>query len=264
MSDVINLGLSDAFASLARPERLAQRAYQAIRQAIRHGILVHGDLYSENDLSSRLGISRTPVREALIELAREGLVEIAPQRGFRLRKLSLEEQREIFDLRRVLESYVVERLAKNATPEGVAQLKQLLAGQADHIDDPSAFLAVDEQFHLLMPELVGLARTSDLLVTLRGAMWLMGSTALVLPHRAPDVLSEHQAIVDAIADHDPARAVRAVQAHIKRTSAAALEEAERYSATTTSEDSQSSHSRRSAVAGRSGNSTTNSSTPAAR
>lgn len=256
--------MTDGISSLVRTESLGQRAYQAIRQAIRDGIIVHGALYSENDLSSQLGISRTPVREALIELAREGLVEVARQRGFRLRRLSLDEQREVFDLRRVLESYVVECLAKSATPEGIAQLKALLADQAKHVDDPAAFLAVDEQFHLLMPELVGLSRTQDMLVTLRGAMWLMGSAALALPHRAPDVISEHQAIVDAIVNKDPGRAARAVQAHIKRTSTAALEEAERYLATSTADDNQSSHSRRRAVEARPGNSRMNSSTPAVR
>ena len=67
-----------------RAESLSQRAYQSLRKAIRDGAIVHGVLYSEKDLADRLGISRTPVREALIELAREGLVTIAPQRGFQL------------------------------------------------------------------------------------------------------------------------------------------------------------------------------------
>ena len=88
-----------------RGESLSQRAYQSLRKAIRDGAIVHGVLYSEKDLADRLGISRTPVREALIELAREGLVTIAPQRGFQLHSLSHAEQEEVYELRLAIDSF---------------------------------------------------------------------------------------------------------------------------------------------------------------
>ncbi|HEY4604543.1 MAG TPA: FCD domain-containing protein, partial [Blastococcus sp.] len=84
------------------------------------------------------------------------------------------------------------------------------------------FLALDEQFHLLQPELLRLERTHATLVTLRGAMWLMGFEALALPHRYEHVISEHHAIADAIRRRDPEAAASAAQKHIRRTAAAVL------------------------------------------
>jgi DNA-binding GntR family transcriptional regulator len=165
-----------------RAESLSQRAYQSLRKAIRDGAIVHGVLYSEKDLADRLGISRTPVREALIELAREGLVTIAPQRGFQLHKLS--------------DAIADQRAA------GGEQMTALLA---------------DEQFHLLFPRLLGLERTYGLVSTLRGAMWLLGTNAFRAPHRSEEVLEEHSAIVDAIEAHDADAAVQAVKKHICNT-----------------------------------------------
>src|SRR5438309_1702326 len=99
--------------TIERGETLSQRAYQAIRRAIRDGGLVQDRVYSEGELGISMGISRTPVREALIEFARQGIIEILPQRGFRLRSFDKAEQEEVFDLRCVLESLVFERLAKD-------------------------------------------------------------------------------------------------------------------------------------------------------
>lgn len=204
--------------NITRPESLSQQAYKAIRQALREGALIHGELYSEAELAQSMGISRTPVREALIELTREGLVEVIPQRGFKLRTLGAEDRREVFELRDVLESYVVRRLAAQATPDDVAVLREVIDRQADLLDDPSAFLEIDEEFHLLMPQLVGLRLTYQMVFILRGALWLMGSAALALPERAPTVLQEHRAVVDAVEAGDPEAAAAAIRYHIHETS----------------------------------------------
>jgi len=202
-----------------RPDSLAQAAYKSIRRAIRSGGLTHDQLYSENGLAMEMGISRTPVREALIELEREGLVRIAPQRGFQLRELSNEEEQEVFALRGVLESFVAAQVARSVTPDDVAQLTRILDEQERLLDDWEPFLACDEQFHLLLPRLAKLERAHQMLVSLRGAMWLMGSQALATPQRAPEVLREHRAIVIAIAAGDPDGAARASELHIKSTAA---------------------------------------------
>jgi DNA-binding GntR family transcriptional regulator len=203
---------------IGKPETLSQRAYKAIRQGIREGTLVHGRRYSEAELAATMEISRTPVREALIELSREGLIEILPQRGFRLRSLTFEEQEEVFELRLLLESYSIERLAKAATADDVAQLREVLRRQRELLDEPSEFLVVDEQFHLLIPYLVGLERTHKVLATLRGAMWLIANVALALGDRASYIVEEHTAIVDAIEAHDVDAALSALRAHLSKTS----------------------------------------------
>ena len=207
--------------SIHRPASLSQQAYQAIRLAIRTGGLVQNRLYSEGELAKTMGISRTPVREALIELARERMVEIVPQRGFRIRELSLSEQQEVFELRRVLESFAVRQLAQDAMPDHISRLKQLLQKQAELLDDPIEFLVIDEQFHLLMPQMVNLERTYEMLIILRGAMWLIGSSALLVGERTRIVLDEHAAIVRAVEAHDPDAAAEAMRIHLKATAEAA-------------------------------------------
>jgi DNA-binding GntR family transcriptional regulator len=208
--------------AVERPRTLARGAYLRIQQAIRDGAISQGTLYSENELAETLGMSRTPVREALIALAREGIVEVASQRGFRLRQLSSEQRQEIFDLRLLLEPYAARRLAEIATDEDVRRLSDLIDGQEalSAEGQESAFLALDEEFHLLMPKLVGLERSHDIMVSLRGAMWLMGFEALALPRRHSAVISEHRAIVAAIAAHDPDAAAEAAHEHIVKTAAA--------------------------------------------
>jgi GntR family transcriptional regulator, rspAB operon transcriptional repressor len=208
--------------AVERPPTLSRAAYLRIQQAIRDGTLSQGALYSENELAATLQMSRTPVREAVITLAREGLVEIESQRGFRLRRLSDAQRQEIFDLRLLLEPHVVRKLAAHATAEDVERLRDLILGQEKLSGEANTaeFLALDEEFHLLMPQLVGLERTHDLMVGLRGAMWLMGFQALALPQRHSAVIAEHRAVVDAIAAGDADRAAQAIHDHVTKTAAA--------------------------------------------
>ncbi|MFI2332068.1 GntR family transcriptional regulator [Nocardia rhamnosiphila] len=209
--------------AVERPPTLGRRAYLQIQQAIRDGNLTHGEQYSENELAESLGMSRTPVREALLTLNREGIITVESQRGFRLRELSESERREIFDLRSLLESFVAGRLALNATADDISRLRGLVDAQEGLGDgQQSEFLALDEQFHLLQSATLGLERTHATMVGLRGAMWLIGFEALKLPHRCAAVVAEHRAIVDAIEAGDPERAATAAREHLANTAAVAL------------------------------------------
>lgn len=205
-----------------RPQSLAKRAYVAIRAGIQDGSLSPEKRYSENEIATSMEISRTPVREALIELQREGLLQVTPQRGFRIRVLTEFEQQEVFDLRSVLEPFVARRLAISGTNDAEEELRQLVRQQEQVADRPNEFLMIDEQFHLLMPRLVGLERTHEIMRSLRGALWLIGTRALALPERAELVIGEHQEIVEAISARDPDAAAAATRLHIIKTATAAL------------------------------------------
>jgi DNA-binding GntR family transcriptional regulator len=206
--------------TIERGETLSQRAYQAIRRAIRDGGLVQDRVYSEGELGMSMGISRTPVREALIEFARQGIIEILPQRGFRLRAFNEAEREEVFDLRCVLESLVFERLAKEGGEDDVQELRKILKRQRAVADDPVAFLELDEQFHLLGAQVLGLDRTHEMIRTLRGAMWLLGAQALANERRVPEVLTEHERIVEAVAARDVRKVRAAMKAHLNNTASA--------------------------------------------
>jgi DNA-binding GntR family transcriptional regulator len=200
-------------------------AYNRIRRAIRDRQLLADTLYSELQIAQDLDISRTPVREALIELAREGIIEILPHRGFRVRTMTQEEERELFDLRRLVEAYVVRRLAQSPAPEAVAALRDIVERQAAAIEDTPAFLELDEEFHLAMPALLGLKHASRILSGLRGLIFLGGSAAMASPQRAREVLEEHRGIVEAVAGADAQHAADALTGHIDRTASLSLERA---------------------------------------
>jgi DNA-binding GntR family transcriptional regulator len=209
-------------AAVERPNTLARSAYLRLQEAIRDGVVRHGPLYSENELAETLGMSRTPVREAVIALTREGLLEVSAQRGFRVRALTSGEQAEVFDLRALLETYVVRRLAGNVSEGALNRLREVLDRQEQLGGDRtrSQFLTLDEEFHLLMPSLAGLSRTRETLGQLRGAMWLLGQEALTRPERDKAVMAEHRAIVDAIAAGDSDAAAEAVASHLTSTASA--------------------------------------------
>jgi DNA-binding GntR family transcriptional regulator len=204
-----------------RAESLGERAHSAIRQAIRDGTLVPHEVYSDAALGRELGISRTPVREAVQLLAHEGLVEVLPQRGFRLREISSEEAAEIFALREAIEGYVVQRLALDIEPAALRKLRNLIDRQQRAVDNAQTFLEADEAFHLLMPTLANLPRTLSMLSTLRGEMWPIAARALGEAGRGPQVIEEHTRIVDAIENQDPEGARDAMASHVRNTAAIA-------------------------------------------
>jgi DNA-binding GntR family transcriptional regulator len=206
---------------MRRPETLSRRAYHALRKVIRDGKLEAGAFYSENQIAKLLNVSRTPVREALIELAREGIVEKVPQRGFLLRTVAELERQEAFALRDRLESFVVERLAIQASDKDISELRAILERQEGATTNITAFLDIDEEFHLAMPRLLGLERTRAMLLTLRGIIWLSGSLALRQLSRTDAVLREHIAVVDSIESGDVRSAARAISRHIRNSAEAA-------------------------------------------
>jgi DNA-binding GntR family transcriptional regulator len=203
--------------SVSRSETLSRQAYAAIRSSIRSGAIAANGFYSEVQLAQALNISRTPVREALIELEREGLIEIVPQRGFRLRSISAAERDEAYELRTLIETNVVRRFAKEASDADIRALQAIVEHQAEVIDEPAAFLNADEEFHLAIPTFLNLERTRRILLTLRGIIWLGGLDAISVPKRSTEVLAEHRKIVERIAAHDPAGAAKSLKAHIDLT-----------------------------------------------
>jgi len=223
------MGNPETISAIARSDSLSRQAYFAVRRAIRDGIVVPGQVYSELQLARQLGVSRTPVREALIELAREGAVDKLPQRGFRVRTVEQPERREVFRLRTLIESYVVGQLAKTATPDDVRRLSAILDSQ-ENSDDLGAFLDIDEEFHLTLAELAGLERSRQILLALRPVVWLSGAAALATSERSSQVIEEHRSVVESVRTGDGAAARKAIQHHIAQTAKAAMREMLRRSA----------------------------------
>jgi DNA-binding GntR family transcriptional regulator len=207
---------------VTRADTLATQAYEAIRLALLHGQLRPDQFYSENSVALMLGISRTPAREALRQLETEGLIEVLPQRGFRVRRISAPELVEFYDLRGMLESYVVRTLSRRIDERQISSLRHILERQQLAAADVTEFIGLDEEFHLSMARMAGLQRTARIVASLRGVLWLMGTRIVDNPTRRTDVVGEHEAILAALERHDEQAASDAVTHHIRATAQVAL------------------------------------------
>ncbi len=199
--------------------RASERAVGAVRELILHGDLAAGARLGETELAERLGVSRTPVREALTRLAAEGLVEIIPNRGARVSSWTVAELEEVFDLRAALEprltALAVPRASDGDIDELQALAEEMLAtGDPGPGQDLDAIVPLNRAFHA---RLVALADHPAMAGALAGAI----HTPIVLRnfHAYDDAslrrsLRHHLEIVAAARAADPAWAQAVMTAHI--------------------------------------------------
>jgi len=194
----------------------ARRVYLALRQRIVEMSMLPGARIVERDLAEELGISRTPVHEAVQRLAEEGLVEVVPRSGTFVARIPLEGLDEAMMVRNALESAIIEKAAARATPEGVATLRAILQVQAAAIaaSDFRAFHRSDELFHATLAELSGYPGVWPIILQAKTQVDRYRQLTLPLQGRMGGVLEEHNAVVDAIAAGDPVKAVQAMREHL--------------------------------------------------
>jgi DNA-binding GntR family transcriptional regulator len=206
-------------------EPLGRQAYRTLRRAIRSGIIRADRRYSEAELAELLGVSRTPVREALKALERDGALAPATRKGYQLRTFDEGEVAELVVLRKLLERLTVSTLAGKAQPEDIAKLEAAVQRQAAHVDQPEQMVILDEEFHLLIAGLADLNRTRETLAGLRSAMAIILSGTPGPRTLSGVVLAEHRKLVAAIADRDPERSAAIVEEHIEHATRPLLEAA---------------------------------------
>lgn len=200
---------------------LSSKAYAAIRMAIATRLLVPGHIYSENFLADRLSVSRTPVREALARLAGEGLVDVTRQHGFHVRSISAGECQEFYALRELLEGFVVETIC-DQHHGALRKLERIVQQQELALDDPIRFIVLDEDLHLTMARIAGLGRTSHIIESLRGILWLLGTAVAQDLPRRKQVIHEHRDVVAALVERDKVAAKHAIAQHMAVTRDCAL------------------------------------------
>lgn len=195
---------------------LAQRVHASLREAILSMSLRPGDILRKPEICETLGVSRSPVSEAVARLAVEHLVRIVPQAGTYVARFSLDEVREGAFLREALELAAVERVALTITDEQLVLLRRNLRLQealvADH--DVAGFYQTDAAMHELILSLTGFRRVASL----ADSAWVHVNRArqLLLPAkgRVAQTLDEHRAIIAAIEARDPAAAREATRTHL--------------------------------------------------
>ena len=194
----------------------AERAYQHLKQAILEQVYPGGLLISEGEIAEATGVSRTPVREALLRLEAEGLVALYPKRGALIRPVSAREIADVIEARRLVELHAAERVWPRRA-EIRADLDRWLTEmrRAYAAGDVTALMAADRAFHATVVEAAGNEILAELYHRLRDRQLRMGEAGFRLsPGFAEVVLAEHAAQLAALDGDDPAAWLDAVGAHI--------------------------------------------------
>jgi len=213
------------FAALKQPESLAKMAYEAIRKSILSGQWKIGELYNEKAIAADLGISRTPVREALLELASQDLIIFLPRRGLMVNRFTRRDVDEIFELRKAIELAAVEKITVTSPPFDLFEIEDALLSQRKAVKqkDYFAFMEADRLFHTSVSELTSNRRLIAILDNIRDMIHVMGAKALALEGRAVEVIKEHQTILEAVKKGNLEEARRAMAYHLDQSKEAVVE-----------------------------------------
>jgi DNA-binding GntR family transcriptional regulator len=177
-------------------DSLRQQVLQRVRAEIIAGESSPGTMYSVPTLASALGVSSTPVREALLELARAGLLAPVKNRGFRVKERSLQELRDLFNMRELLELHAA-RLVAEAPKKDLSPLRDLAdrIGRAFEADDVQGYLEWDRAYHRSLIDAAGNELLTQTAMGLRDTMRLYGIRSQAGRDRQKESIAEHYEII---------------------------------------------------------------------
>jgi DNA-binding GntR family transcriptional regulator len=200
-----------------RRTNLREEAVAVLRAAILGGDLAPGSIHSAVSLADRLGVSPTPVREAMLELVKSQLVEVLPNRGFRVSVIDEQNLDEICALRLMLEvpaiALVIERASDASLSELGRRLAELEAAAAG--GDVPAFLVADRAFHLELLALAGNRRLVRIVAELRDQTRIVGLKPLAVAETLEATAAEHRQILEAMQARDVSAAQRRMRIHVE-------------------------------------------------
>jgi DNA-binding GntR family transcriptional regulator len=172
---------------------------------------------TEVDLASWLGMSRTPIREAMRRLQIEGLLLNQPFRGALVMRLDADDMRQMFAVRELLEPAAAAACAANAGAAEIAALRAILEQEAALLNDPAALIPLNRQFHDIILESARNQFLSKAIAGVYSLIPLLGDSNLLNGPHAREAHAQHQAIVDAIERHDAARAEAVAREHVRHS-----------------------------------------------
>ncbi|WP_261624847.1 GntR family transcriptional regulator [Nesterenkonia marinintestina] len=205
--------------SVDRHATLTEQITAQLRAAVLDGTLVPGERYSAGGLAQRFGVSRTPVREALLELERSGLVRIEKNRGVTVVPTSLEAVVDCFQLRLMLEAPAAGRAAAVVDAEGIGEVESRFRAmeRAAARDDVGGVLRADRDFHLAVLALADNPRLVKVLEDLRNTVLSRGIATVPQTRSLQELIEDHRDILDGIRNGDPGAAAAAMHRHILNT-----------------------------------------------
>jgi len=205
--------------TLEAPPSLKDMAFQEIKDAILANRLQPGSIYADKGLSEELGISKTPVREALFDLTARGFFNFSHRKGFQLKMLSEEDTRNLFDCRSIIELAVIRRITPTLSDEAIQTL-EIIRGQEEEIAqsaDRIKFVKIDRELHLYLSSLTNNPYLISSLENLRDLIDWTGYKVLSRPERPVEAMREHKNIIDMLTIRDAEGAAGKMEEHIRIT-----------------------------------------------
>ncbi|NLK51976.1 MAG: GntR family transcriptional regulator [Syntrophomonadaceae bacterium] len=208
---------------------LREIVFESLREAIINGTLRPGERLMEVQLAEEMGVSRTPVREAIRKLELEGFVIMVARKGAYVAGISMKDVADVFEIRAALEGLAAYLAAERITDTEKEELERLLVRKAASVqaNDLRSILERDFEFHELIYRASRNERLIQIINNLREQISRFRMVSLAFPGRGREALDEHKKIVEAIADRDSATAQTLAQEHIENAENALLEAMQR-------------------------------------
>lgn len=203
--------------SISAPVSIREKVYTAVRNEILNGDIAPGERMIETRLAQQIKTSRTPVREALHMLEREGLLEAIPRVGYRVKRIRWDEVEEICEIRAVNEVLAARWAMKRiSTKELQAMEKNIEQGEKEvRMGDPKAFVDRDEEFHEILARASGSERLLELCEQLRRHMLRYRIESLSLPETALEAIQGHRRILACIKAKDEQGIDAVIREHLE-------------------------------------------------
>jgi len=204
---------------------LREVVFEALREAIINGTLKPGERMMEIQLAEQLGVSRTPVREAIRKLELEGFVVMIPRKGAYVAGISLKDIADIFEVRAAMEALAAGLAAERITAEELEEMERLLLriGECIEANRLEEVIEMDTLFHEGLYKASRNVKLEQIVHNLREQIQRFRSTSLAFPGRMKEALEEHKKIVEAISERNVALAQQLAQEHIENAENSILE-----------------------------------------
>jgi len=208
-------GNSESSAAGGEGSSRASAAYTRLFEAIRRGDLKPGTRIKEVELASMLGISRTPVREAVRRLETDGLIVHEPRMGMMVKQLTKREIIELYEMRAVLEGAAARMAAQHASGAEIQELDELNIAMREAQGDEHLVADANRDFHLSLYHAAKNPFLLKAITALNNSLAVQGGTTTNAKDRNQEAYDEHQAIIEAIRARDGAAAQRAAEIHME-------------------------------------------------
>jgi DNA-binding GntR family transcriptional regulator len=191
----------------------------ALRSAVVSGELLPGSLHSVQALAGQLGVSRTPVREALIKMAEQGMVRFERNRGVRVLQTTVHDLEEVFELRLLLEVPATRRACEKIDVTGLKELRRQYEAmeRAARIGDEFRMMEHDRRFHLIILRASGNQRLMEFIDGLRDMVVKRGVSTAESSRSLQDIVAEHLGVLEHLEARDPGGAAESMRAHLQCT-----------------------------------------------